>query len=71
MSAITMKEWVIDHPQKDMGGMNLREGSLPPVGTNEVMVKFEAAALNYRDCAIAKVRLCQQTVFKSDIVRQS
>lgn len=65
MSAITMKQWVIDYPKKDMGGMNLREVSLPPVGINEVMVKFEAAALNYRDCAIAKVRLSQQPIIES------
>ncbi|EIT79522.1 hypothetical protein BDV35DRAFT_339966 [Aspergillus flavus] len=54
MSTAMMKQWVVDHPEKDMGGMDLREAPLPTVGTNEVMVKFEAVALNYRDCAIAK-----------------
>lgn len=56
MSTVMMEQWVVDHPEKDMGGMHLREAPLPTVGTNEVMVKFEAVALNYRDCAIAKVR---------------
>ncbi|CAG8358981.1 unnamed protein product [Penicillium salamii] len=51
-----MKRWIIDYPDKDkeMAGMSLTEATLPNVGENEVMVKFEAAALNYRDCAIAK-----------------
>ncbi|KAE8387978.1 hypothetical protein BDV23DRAFT_174270 [Aspergillus alliaceus] len=49
-----MKQWVIDHPDKNMGGLTLTEAPLPQVGVNEVLVKFQAASLNYRDCAIAK-----------------
>ncbi|PLB44219.1 zinc-binding oxidoreductase [Aspergillus steynii IBT 23096] len=54
MSPNTMKQWIIDQPDQNMGGMHLTEVSLPPVGIHDVLVKFEAAALNYRDCAIAK-----------------
>ncbi|KAF5864385.1 hypothetical protein ETB97_007947 [Aspergillus alliaceus] len=54
MAATTMKQWVIDHPDKNMGGLTLTEAPLPQVGVNEVLVKFQAASLNYRDCAIAK-----------------
>ncbi|KAB8067997.1 hypothetical protein BDV29DRAFT_199704 [Aspergillus leporis] len=54
MAATTMKQWIIDHPDKGMRGMSLTEVPLPMVGLHEVLVKFQAAALNYRDCAIAK-----------------
>jgi NADPH:quinone reductase-like Zn-dependent oxidoreductase len=56
MAAPTMKQWVVDHPDKNMGGLSLIKASIPRVGVNEVLVKFQAAALNYRDCAIAKVK---------------
>ncbi|KAE8409807.1 hypothetical protein BDV37DRAFT_267473 [Aspergillus pseudonomiae] len=49
-----MKQWVIEHPDKEMKGMKLAEVPLPQVGGRGVLVKFQAAALNYRDCAIAK-----------------
>ncbi|OJJ35944.1 hypothetical protein ASPWEDRAFT_134472 [Aspergillus wentii DTO 134E9] len=49
-----MKQWTISHPDKDMAGMSLIEAPLPRAGPHDVLVKFEAAALNYRDCAIAK-----------------
>ncbi|OKL55562.1 hypothetical protein UA08_09139 [Talaromyces atroroseus] len=54
MAAVTMKQWTIAHPDKDFSGMSLVEAPLPKVGNHEVMVKVQAAALNYRDCAIAK-----------------
>ena len=57
MATTTMKQWVIEHPDKEMKGMKLAEVLLPQVGGRGVLVKFQAAALNYRDCAIAKVRL--------------
>ncbi|PYH48644.1 zinc-dependent alcohol dehydrogenase family protein [Aspergillus saccharolyticus JOP 1030-1] len=54
MASATMKQWTIDHPDKDMEGLRLEEVSLPSVSDYDVLVKFEAAALNYRDAAIAK-----------------
>ncbi|GAB1199568.1 hypothetical protein APSETT444_008919 [Aspergillus pseudonomiae] len=54
MAATTMKQWVIEHPDKEMKGMKLVEVPLPQVGGRGVLVKFQVAALNYRDCAIAK-----------------
>ena len=50
-----MMQWSIDKPDSELKGMSYTEASIPQVGDNEVLVKFQAAALNYRDVAIAKV----------------
>ena len=39
-----------------MAGMSLVEDPVPQLGQYEVLVKFQAAALNYGNIAIAKVR---------------
>ena len=50
-----MMQWSIDKPDSELKGMSYTEASIPQVGDNEVLVKFQAAALNYRDVSIAKV----------------
>jgi len=57
MAPAAMKQWIIDHPEQNMGGLRLEEVPLPSISDYDVLVKFEAAALNYRDAAIAKVRV--------------
>ncbi|KAL4744551.1 hypothetical protein BDW72DRAFT_83821 [Aspergillus terricola var. indicus] len=54
MTSTTMKQWTIDHPDQNMGGLHLEEVPVPSISDGDVLVKFEAAALNYRDAAIAK-----------------
>lgn len=55
MATSKMMQWSIDKPDSELKGMSYTEASIPQVGDNEVLVKFQAAALNYRDVAIAKV----------------
>ena len=50
-----MKQWSVDTPDKEFKGMRYAQPAIPKVGENEVLVKFEAASLNFRDLAIAKV----------------
>ncbi|KAJ5186597.1 Polyketide synthase enoylreductase [Penicillium cf. viridicatum] len=54
MATSKMMQWSIDRPDSELKGMNYTEASIPQFGENEVLVKFQAAALNYRDVAIAK-----------------
>jgi NADPH:quinone reductase and related Zn-dependent oxidoreductases len=55
MATSKMMQWSIDKPDSELKGMSYTEVSIPQVGENEVLVKFQAAALNYRDVAIGKV----------------
>ena len=55
MATSKMMQWSIDKPDSELKGMSYTEASIPQVGDNEVLVKFQAAALNYRDVSIAKV----------------
>ncbi|GFF23819.1 zinc-type alcohol dehydrogenase-like protein C1773.06c [Aspergillus udagawae] len=52
--ASKMMQWSVDTPNQDFGGMSYAEAPVPSVGENEVLVKFQAASLNFRDLAIAK-----------------
>lgn len=51
-----MKQWIVTGKDKGFDGMSFGEAPMPKVGENEVLVKFEAASLNYRDLIIPKVR---------------
>jgi NADPH:quinone reductase-like Zn-dependent oxidoreductase len=55
MAATKMMQWSIDKPDSELKGMSYTEVPIPQVGENDVLVKFQAAALNYRDVAIGKV----------------
>ncbi|KAJ5225241.1 Polyketide synthase enoylreductase [Penicillium chermesinum] len=50
----TMKQWVVQGKDKDFDGLSLQEAPIPKVGEYEVLVKLEAASLNYRDLIIPK-----------------
>ena len=52
-----MKQWIVSGTDKDFDGMSFGEAPIPKVGENEVLVKFQAASLNYRDLIIPKVRI--------------
>ena len=55
MAPTTTKQWVVSRNDKGFDGLELSEVQIPEVGENEVLVKLNAAALNYRDLVIAKV----------------
>lgn len=49
-----MKQWIVSGKDKGFDGMSFGEAPVPKVGENEVLVKFQAASLNYRDLIIPK-----------------
>lgn len=57
MSPSTMKQWFIQDKEHDFDGLVYQDAAVPEVGENEVLVKLEAASLNYRDLIIPKVWL--------------
>lgn len=56
MAPTTMKQWVVESKEKDFDGLVYQDAPVPNVGENEVLVKLQAASLNYRDLIIPKVR---------------
>ena len=64
MSPSTMKQWVVEDMEHDFDGLVYKDAAVPKVGENEVLVKFQAASLNYRDLTIPKVWPCKK---KADI----
>lgn len=55
MAPATMKQWVVENKEKDFDGLVYQDAPVPKVGENEVLVKLQAASLNYRDLIIPKV----------------
>lgn len=54
--APTMKQWVVQDKENDFDGLTFQQSApTPKVGDNDVLVKLEAASLNYRDLIIPKV----------------
>ncbi|KAL7940294.1 NAD(P)-binding protein [Trichoderma barbatum] len=53
---LTQNKWVIMGQKKGYDELNFAEGPVPTVGDYGVLVKLHAAALNYRDHLIPKVR---------------
>lgn len=51
-----MKQWIVAGKDKGFDGMSFGEAPMPKVGENEVLVKFQAASLNFRDLVIPMVR---------------
>lgn len=50
----TTEQWIVSRNDMGFDGLEAREVKLPQVGETEVLVKLNAAALNYRDQVIAK-----------------
>lgn len=55
MAPSTTKQWIVSRNDKGFDGLEPREVKIPEVGEIEVLIKLNAAALNYRDLVIAKV----------------
>jgi NADPH:quinone reductase-like Zn-dependent oxidoreductase len=49
-----MKQWVVQGKEHDLDGLVYKDAAVPKVGDNEVLVKLQAASLNYRDLIIPK-----------------
>ncbi|KAJ5227664.1 zinc-type alcohol dehydrogenase-like protein [Penicillium chrysogenum] len=49
-----MKQWLVTSKDKGFDGLSFSEAPMPKVGENEVLVKFHAASLNFRDLVIPK-----------------
>lgn len=52
----TGKQWVMEGETKGFEELVYVDAEVPEVGQYEVLVKFYAASLNYRDITIPKVR---------------
>lgn len=55
MGATSQKQWTVLNKDNDFDGLTFGEAPIPKVGENEVLVKFHAASLNFRDLIIPKV----------------
>ncbi|KAG0156323.1 hypothetical protein PDIDSM_3500 [Penicillium digitatum] len=49
-----MKQWVVEDKERDFDGLVYKDADIPKVGEHEVLVKLQAASLNYRDLTIPK-----------------
>ncbi|KAF3387602.1 hypothetical protein F1880_000834 [Penicillium rolfsii] len=49
-----MKQWVVESKDKDLDGLVYQDAPVPKVGESEVLVKLQAASLNYRDLIIPR-----------------
>ncbi|KUI72021.1 hypothetical protein VM1G_07750 [Cytospora mali] len=52
MAPSTMKQWSITGTDKGFDGLEFGDVQVPKVGENDVLVKIQAASLNYRDLII-------------------
>jgi NADPH:quinone reductase-like Zn-dependent oxidoreductase len=50
-----MKQWVVEGKDRDFDGLVYQDAPIPAVGESDVLVKFQAVSLNYRDLVIPKV----------------
>jgi len=56
MAPSTQKAWSVTSKEKGFDGLVLKKDApVPKIGEHEVLVKFHAASLNYRDLIIPKV----------------
>ncbi|KAH8819069.1 hypothetical protein F5884DRAFT_743498 [Xylogone sp. PMI_703] len=63
----TTKAWTINPKDGDFSGLKLNNAvSIPPLSDNDVLVKFHAASLNYRDLVIAMASIKRYPVGTKD-----
>lgn len=55
-----MKQWVVENKDNGFDGLAFKDAPIPTVGETEVLVKLQAASLNYRDLIIPLVRIPAQ-----------
>ncbi|KAK9366598.1 zinc-type alcohol dehydrogenase [Lipomyces kononenkoae] len=54
MTILKMMQWFVETPDKNFKGLTYTEAPIPKVNDYDVLVKFQAASLNFRDLMIAK-----------------
>ena len=54
--AATSKQWTVLDTKHGFDGLTFGEANVQKVADYEVLVKFHAASLNYRDLVIPKVK---------------
>ncbi|ORY55911.1 uncharacterized protein BCR38DRAFT_451866 [Pseudomassariella vexata] len=54
MAPTTQKKWTLSGQDKGFDGLTYGDAAVPKCGENEVLVKLNAASLNYRDLVIPK-----------------
>lgn len=55
MAPATTKQWVVNDKENGFNSLSFNEKPVPQVTGNEVLVKFHAASLNFRDLIIPQV----------------
>jgi NADPH:quinone reductase-like Zn-dependent oxidoreductase len=55
MAPENMKQWSVQGKEKGFDELTYKDAPVPTVGDNDVLVKFHAASLNYRDLVIPRV----------------
>jgi NADPH:quinone reductase-like Zn-dependent oxidoreductase len=53
----SIKQWRVTAGGPDFDALESQDAPIPKIGDNDVLIKLHAASLNYRDLAIARVRL--------------
>lgn len=56
MGSASQKQWTVLNKDNGFDGLTFGDAPIPKVGENEVLVKFHAASLNFRDLIIPQVR---------------
>ncbi|KAB8074814.1 hypothetical protein BDV29DRAFT_172905 [Aspergillus leporis] len=54
MAPENMKQWSVQGKEKGFDELTYKDAPVPTVGDNDVLVKFHAASLNYRDLVIPR-----------------
>ena len=52
----TSKQWIVPRTDRGFDGLVHEEKTIPEIAAHEVLVKFHAVALNYRDLMIPRVK---------------
>ena len=71
MASQPTKQWTVTGSDKGFDGLEFRDGKVPDVGDTDVLVKFHAASINYRDLIIPKVpiRLVQHDSYVNHLLK--
>lgn len=55
MAPSTTKQWKVVRTDKGFDGLEFEDASIPRLGENDVLVRFHAVSLNFRDLMIPRV----------------
>jgi NADPH:quinone reductase-like Zn-dependent oxidoreductase len=55
MAPSTTKQWKVVRTDKGFDGLEFEDAFIPSLGENDVLVRFHAVSLNFRDLMIPRV----------------